>query len=430
MTVSFPHALVRRTNFATLVGTILEQYDMVIYVHLLPIIAPLCFAPLEGGKNVLLQGFLSFAMGYMLRPMGGIVFGHLGDRLGRKRALLVAIACMSIPTFIIGILPSYAQIGALSGIILYSARSVQSLSVVGELASSAIIIVENAPLKHRNFFSCLWSASFFMGGVLGGISGWIFTQPFMPSWSWRIAFFLGAFIALVGLYMRLKAVETADFQLLVEQKKLLRFPVLESLKKDLHSHFCYIGMIANVVSVYTYIVVIGPMIMRGNFNFNVHETLEVTIFSTLIIVVSVMVFGFIADFIGKKKVFGFGLTLVSIFIPLAFNAADAGSLKSFLVFHALSAFGVGVLNSTYALLSKSMYPTERRCSGSSLAEGLGAALFGSIAPFAFTLLKGKIGSSYLGPSLYLWLCALFGMISVYFAPNFLSNKVHGSKECL
>jgi MFS transporter, MHS family, proline/betaine transporter len=413
--------LIRRTNFATLVGTILEQYDMVIYVHLLPIIAPLCFAPVVGGKSILLQGFFSFAMGYILRPLGGVIFGHLGDRLGRKRALLIAIACMSVPTFLIGVLPGYAQIGALSGVVLYLARSVQSLSVVGELASSAIIIVENASIKRKNFFSCLWSASFFMGGVLGGVSGWIFTQPFMPSWSWRLAFFFGAFIALVGFYMRTKAVETADFQLLVEQKKILRLPVLETLKKDYRSHCCYIGMIGNIVSVYTYIVVIGPMIMRGSFKFNVHETLEVTIISTVITIVAIMIFGFMADFVGKKKVFVLGLILVSIFIPLAFKAADAGSLRSFLTFHFLSAFGVGVVNSTYALLSKSMYPTERRCSGSSLAEGVGAALFGSIAPFAFTLLKVKVGGSYLGPALYLWSCALLGTIAVYFAPSFLKK---------
>ncbi len=413
---------VRRTTFATLIGTVLEQYDMVIYIHLIPVIAPLCFAPsTDGGQSILLQGFFSFAMGYLLRPIGGILFGHLGDRFGRKRALLVAIGCMSVPTFIIGALPSHAQIGVLSGVILYLARGVQSLSVVGELASSAIITVENAPLSRKNFFSCLWSASFFMGGVLGGVSGWFFTQSFMPSWSWRLAFFLGAFIAVVGLYIRVKAVETAEFQLLVEQKKLLRLPVMETLKKDWVSHLCYIGMISSVVAVYTYMVVVGPGIMRKNFHFSVHATLEVTTLATLVTVLSILIFGFIADLIGRKKVFVFGLFLISVFITLAFRESELGSLKSFLTFHFLAAFGVGVLNSTYALLSKSMYLTERRCSGSSFAEGLGAAIFAGAAPFAFAFLRVKTESAW-GPSLYIYLCAFLAMVGVYFAPNFLKSE--------
>jgi MHS family proline/betaine transporter-like MFS transporter len=413
---------VKRTTVATLFGTILEQYDMVIYVHLLPVIAPLCFAPsTDGGQSILLQGFFSFAMGYLLRPIGGIIFGHLGDRFGRKRALLVAIACMSVPTFVIGILPSYAKIGAISGVILYLARSVQSLSVVGELASSAIIIVENAPSNRKNFFSCLWSASFFMGGVLGGISGWFFTQSFMPHWAWRLAFFLGAFIAIVGLYMRIKAVETNEFQLLVDQKKLLRLPVIETLKKDWGSHLCYIGMISSVVAVYTYMVVAGPGIMRKNFHFSVHETLEVTTLATLVTVFSIIIFGFIADFIGRKKVFVFGVCLICVFTTLAFKESELGSLRGFLIFHFLTAFSVGVLNSTYALLSKSMYKTERRCSGSSFAEGVGAAIFAGAAPFAFAFLRIKVGN-YWGPSLYVYLCAFLALIGVCFAPSFLKKE--------
>lgn len=407
----------RRTNIATLVGTFLEQHDFLVYAHLVPVLTAVFLGP----ESTSTQGFLIFAVGYLCRPLGGLFFGHIGDRFGRKRAMLMSISIMSVPTLVIGILPSYAQIGVAAGVILYLCRALQSISVSGEVAGAAIIMIENA-IPGRKFFAVsLFCSIFYFGGVVGALSGWFFTRPSMPSWAWRIAFLIGSLIALVGFYFRSKASETPEFEFALQQKKLLSTPVLETLKKDWISHFCYIGLSASSSGVYSYIIAYIPKVMKSNFGYSVNESLVVSMGFTFILVVLVPLSGFISDKIGPRKVIALGNILVTLILPFALRAMELDTPDSFFLFQGLACVAFAIQQGSVSSVNKYMYPTERRYSGSALGQGLGMALIGGFTPLILNSLQNKVGSFW-GPSIFIMFCQVAALLGLYFAPSFLKQE--------
>ncbi len=407
----------KRTNVATLVGTFLEQHDFIVYAHLVPVLTVAFLGP----EATATQGFLIFAVGYLCRPLGGLFFGHLGDRFGRKRAMLISISIMSVPTLVIGILPTYAQIGVTAGVILYMCRALQSISVSGEVAGAAIIMIENALPGRECFAVSIFSSIFYAGGAVGALSGWIFTQPSMPSWAWRFAFLIGSLIACVGFYFRSKAVETPEFELAIRQKRISKAPVLETLKKDWISHFCYLGLVGSSSCVYSYIIAYIPKVMKSNFGYSVNQSLVVSIFFTSILVVLIPLSGFISDKIGPRKVIAFGNILVTLILPFALRAMEFETPDYFFLFQGLACVAFAVQQGPISSVNKYMYPTERRYSGSALGQGLGLALIGGFTPLILNFLQTKVGSFW-GPSIFIICCQFGALLGVYFAPNFLNKS--------
>jgi MFS transporter, MHS family, proline/betaine transporter len=403
----------RRTGIATLVGTFLEQHDFVVYAHLLPVLTASFLGPESTSTHV----FLVFAVGYLCRPLGGLFFGHFGDRFGRKGAMLFSISIMSIPTLIVGVLPTYAQIGVAAGVILYLCRALQSISVSGEVAGAAIIMIENAPPGRKCFAVSVFSSVFYAGGVVGALSGWIFTQPFMPSWAWRFAFLIGSLIALVGFYFRSKALETPEFELILKQNKVSKTPVLETLKKDWTSHLCYIGLVGSSSCVYSYIIAYVPRVMKSNFGYSVNQSLVVSICFTSVLVALIPLSGFISDKIGPRKVIAFGNVLVTLLLPFALRAMEFDTPGYFFLFQALACVAFAIQQGPISSVNKYMYPTERRYSGSAFGQGLGTAIIGGFTPLIMDFLQRKMGGFW-GPSTFIIYCQLGALLGVYFAPNF------------
>jgi MFS transporter, MHS family, proline/betaine transporter len=410
---------IRRTTFGTFIGTALEQHDFAIYTHLLVIIAPLCF-PAEDAMGIRMKGFFAFALGSLFRPFGGLLFGHIGDRFGRKKALLISISLMSLPTLLIGSLPGYAQIGAASGFLLYFYRSLQSISIGGELAGSGTILAENAPLNRKYFYCSFSSVAFWIGGILGAMSGWFFIRPFMPVWGWRISFFLGSFIALIGIYIRSKGVETPEFALVVEQKKILKFPFVETLKKDWRSHCCYIGMILGCGNVSSTLMLYVPMVVTSNFGYSVSDSLVITICLMSLIALSLPISGFIADRIGGKKLMVFGIISIAVLMSFVHKAIASKSIFHLLLFQALACIVLTAQVVPMNVITKYMYPTERRYSGSSFGQGLGVALGSGCAPLILTFLKNQT-DGFWGPCLYVICTQCAALLGLYFAPSFLKK---------
>lgn len=411
----------KRTNVATLIGTILEQHDFIIYAHLLPVVSALCFSPHDLASVTVQKGFLSFAIGYVFRPLGGLVFGHFGDKFGRKGALIVSISLMSIPTFLIGVLPGYAQIGVASGLILYLLRGLQSFSVGGELSGAGVVVLENAPLHRKYFYASVLHGAAFSGGLLGALSGFFFTQPFMPIWAWRMAFILGSMIAFIGFYLRSKAVETPEFALVLEQKKVLKSPVIATLKKDWFSHICYVGMVASSSGVNSYMIVYTPMIMKTKFGYSVSESLIVTICFYGLILSTLPFFGLLADRIGGKRVIATGNFFVALIVPFALRATEFKTPDYFFLFQALACVAFAIECAPLSVITKYMYPTERRYSGSSFGLGLGAAVVGGFTPLALSYLQSQTGGFW-GPSIFIMFCQVAALLGLYFAPSFLKQE--------
>jgi MHS family proline/betaine transporter-like MFS transporter len=410
----------RRTNIATLIGTVLEQHDFIVYAHLLPIVSASCFFSGDSASTSVHKGFLSFAVGYLFRPLGGLIFGHFGDRFGRKGAMIVSISLMSIPTFMIGVLPGYSQIGIASGLILYILRGLQSFSVGGELSGAGTVLVENASLNRKYFAASVLHMAAFSGGMFGAISGFFFTRPFMPSWGWRLAFLFGSLIAFVGLYLRSKAVETPEFALILQQKKVLKSPVIDTLKKDWFSHICYVGMVASSSGVNSYIIVYIPMIMKTKFGYDVSGSLLVTICFYGLILFSLPFFGLLADKVGGKKVIATGNVLVALIVPFAMRAMEFDTPGYFFLFQGMACVAFATECAPLSIITKYMYPTERRYSGSSFGLGLGAAIVGGFTPLALSFLQKQSGTFW-GPSIFIICCQIFALLGLYFAPSFLKK---------
>jgi MFS family permease len=406
-----------RTTFATFVGTVLEQHDFTIYAHLSPVIIPLCF-PYTDQATSRMHLLLTFAFGYLFRPIGGLLFGHFGDKFGRKKPMIVSIVLMSVPTIALALLPTYAQIGVASGMILYICRSIQSLSVGGELAGACAIILENAPLHRKSFFSSIQGMAFWSGSILGAISAWVFTQPFMPAWGWRIAFSIGSFIAFIGFYMRKNAVETPEFRLVVEQRKVLKSPIFETLKKDWRSHLCWIGL--TYVGVYAYMILYVPMIMKSNFGYSVSESLVVTICFMSLILACLPMFGLLGDRFGPKKIMVPGILLVALIMPFSLRAMSFSTPGYFFLFHGFACVAFAAQIGPNSSISQYMYPTERRYSGSSFGLGMAVLLVMGFGPGILERLTLNIGGFW-GPSVYITCLQLAALIAVYFAPSFLKK---------
>ena len=407
-----------RTTFATFIGTVLEQHDFTIYAHLLPVIVPLCFPHMDSATSRI-HMLATFSFGYFFRPIGGVIFGHFGDKFGRKKPMVVSIILMSFPTLALACLPTYAQVGALSGFVLYLCRSIQSISVGGEIAGACAIILENAPLKRKSLFSSIQGMAFWSGSILGAVSAWVFTQSFMPSWGWRISFSIGSFIAIVGFYMRRKAVETPEFQIIAAQKKTLKFPIRETLKYDWRAHLCWIGL--TYVGVYSYMILYVPMIMKSNFGYNVSESLLVSICFMSLVLILLPLFGLLGDRFGAKKVMGSGILLVALIMPFSLRAMSFATPFYFFLFHGLACVAFTAQIAPNGRIAQYMYPTERRYSGSSFGLGMAVVLVAGFGPFVLDKLRLNMGCFW-GPVLYITCLQIAAFLGMIFAPSFLKQE--------
>ena len=393
---------------------------MLIYAHLLHVIGPL-FMPSTDAKSVTINSFISFALGYIFRPIGGLIFGHLGDKLGRKKTLALSITLMSLPTFIIGSLPVYEQIGIWSGIILCLCRAVQSLSVGGETPAAATLLVENSTKARINLTSSLLNVAIYTAGIIGGIVGFICTQSFMPEWGWRIAFFFGAALAFFGLYIRLKTPETPAFEEIRRQKKIIKAPIMECFKNDKLSLFCSFGFAGGIITGGSFIMAYIPNVLRSQFSFETPSVLLTTIIFMLLSIVGLLLCGLWADRIGTKRVMRIGACLVICFVPCVLFSADQNDLLLFLLFQSLACFSFSALTAPLNAMNVILFPTNRRISGAAFSYGLGAIVFGGLTPLICQLLKDWTGSFW-GPSLYVIFCQLLALTAIYFAPNVLKDR--------
>src|SRR6516162_10834162 len=209
------------TVLAGMIGNAVEWYDYGLYGYMAPVLATLFF-PSKDPLGSLMATFGVFAAGFLLRPLGAIAFGHLGDRLGRKKALVVSVTLMAVPTGLIALLPTYAEVGATAAVLLVLLRLLQGFSVGGEFTGSIIFLVEHAPPSRRGFIGC-WAgfstnAGCLLGSGVGALLVAVMGRQDLEVWGWRLPFLLGAGFGVVGLYLRLTVDETPHFQRLTESQ--------------------------------------------------------------------------------------------------------------------------------------------------------------------------------------------------------------------
>lgn len=376
----------KRSIGYALIGHTLERYDLALYGYFSTLLAPLFF-PSNDAKLQILGSLGAFAAGYIMRPVGGILFGYVGDRYGRKTAFLYSVLFIVIPIFIMTFLPSYESIGIFAPIILVICRILQGLCGGGEFAGAGIYIGEHLDVERRGFGASLVCATGILGAALGTCLGAICTLPSMPSWGWRIAFFCGAVFTFISYFLRKRMVESPEFTKFINENPASKYPLLDVVNH--HKANLLNGVfIGGCGHIFLYLSGLCMSIIYATYlKLPSYQIMVINTFILLIWVVLSPFCGIVGDKIGIRKLMSYA-AIGGIFF--------AFPLFSILYYHlsiaiaiffqiSLSLIGVCFVAPISALFTR-FFPIEQRYSGVGFSITLGQAIFGGTTPLISALL--------------------------------------------
>ena len=412
----------RKIVISGMIGNALEWYDYALYAQFAYIIGLKFFPETE---FVEILTFAVFAAGFVIRPIGGIVFGYIGDRMGRRLALALGIILMAVPTAGIGLLPSYDAIGIAAPLTLTFIRLVQGLSLGGEFSGCIAYIVEHSPEDKRG----LAGSASFVSMCLGMLIGLIVAQGFtyflseedLMSWGWRIPFIFGLFIGLVGLYIRSHLAESPIYLAAKAQGSLSRTPLRETIREYWRETLMAIAVYINVTAPFYTTTV---FIKRYMTNLGYEQTQGAFACSIILITMSIMfpISAYISDKIGRKPIIVWSSVALVISIYPIFLALHTMNytlaILSQIVFSAI----VGVYMGPVPTLLVELFPTRVRFTGVAISYNLSAAIFGGTAPIVGAALY-KITGEQISLAYYLTGLAVFCLGTLYFYKETYRNNL-------
>jgi MHS family proline/betaine transporter-like MFS transporter len=401
-----------KTVLTATIGNAIVYYDMTLYGFFAAFLSPLFFP----AENLLISQLASlgvFAAGFLARPFGGLIFGHIGDRFGRKKALVIAILLVTIPTTIIGILPTYASIGILAPIILVLCKLLQGICTGGEYSGAAIFLSEHHKGHNEGLAGSILPASSILGAILGTSLGGLCLLSEMPTWAWRIPFLLGGIFGIIGYFLRSALMESPEFIVTQKENQLLKIPILEVIRRDKRAFFCAFGISTyNIVLFYIPVVYIAQFMLPKEALASSGMFLNTGLMVLLIVLLPLM--GFAADRMGKERVM-LTSVIVSFFLsfPLFFFLNYEPSLAR--VFIVLIIFGFLMSASVAPSVSffPTLFPIQERYSAMAMAIGLGEA-FGGTTPLICHGFVTVMGTP-IAPAFYLMICSFLGWIAIKYS---------------
>lgn len=400
----------RRLFWTILFGNILEYFDFALFAHLAIVISSDFFPSNEPIANAL-WSLCIFAVGFLMRPLGGWLFGHIGDEYGRRKTLIASIICMTIPTLGIALTPTFHQIGILAPVCLLFFRLMQGLSLGGEYTNSGILLMEFIPRKRRSFFSSIHTASGAFGNLLALFAAVLTMHANLPPWGWRIPFLMAAFLGIFNFILRKQLHESPVFKELIKTlpadalqfQKPIRFD-----RKNTLSLFILISVSGLCGCLVWTPVVFTPLYTTTVFHFDTLSSLLLASVSLLTYITLLPLFGNIADRVGLSKIMFTGAFITYICAYPLFYAASNGFIILFQICMGILA---AIFNgSTHALCMK-LFPAQTRCRLSSIGFSLGISLLGSSSP----LISGwmvKNFSDHSLPAIYLMAVSFLATIAV------------------
>lgn len=402
---------------ASSLGGCLELYDFVIYIFFAPIISELFF-PHEHTGLGLLSTFSVFAAGYLIRPVGGIIFGYYGDKFGRKKSLLFTIALMGGCTVLIGCLPTYDHIGVLAPILLTVLRLIQGIAVGGDLPGSMTFVGEMSPVKRRGLNTSWIYFGVNCGNLLASATAsliiYVFAANHVTTWGWRLGFFSGAIILLLGIYFRSTSDESILFLALKQRKLLLPNPVSKAFDKQ-----NYLTLLKGIGLVWLWAVIVAqiylymPTYLRLHVGFSMDKSLWYNTANLMLFTCLIPIFGKLSDVLGRKMM---GIGIVTTWLLFVFPCYELilhhHIILSLCIMTMLAAMFVAL---TPGLLVE-LFGTNVRYTGIGFSYNMGFALFGGLTPLALSYLLDKIDNPIL-VSLNIMLAAAVALFSLLTTKN-------------
>jgi len=418
----------RRTTknvIAGCVGNVLEWYDFALYGLFAPILARLFF-PSEDELSSLLAAFGVFAVGFSMRPAGSIIFGFLGDRVGRKRALEISVITMAVPTTLIGVLPTYEEAGRLAPVLLTLIRLIQGISVGGEFTGSISFVVEHAPPGRRGFYSSWTEVSLLCGILLGSVISSLVTNTFtgeqVQSFGWRIPFLLGMVIGAIGLYLRTGLDESPAFERLKEAGQLSKRPVRDAIQNHWKKMATVVGATCGASINFYLIFVYLPTFLSTETRIPLPSALDINTVGIVTLMVLTPVMGLLSDVIGRKPVLISGCLIITVFAYPLFGALTSGNVTSDLMSLAVFALATAMIYGPFGAMIVELFPAKVRMSAVSIGYNVGFAAFGGTAPFVATYLIKTTGSK-VSPGYYLAAAAIVSLIVFFSIRESFRDKI-------
>jgi MFS transporter, MHS family, proline/betaine transporter len=391
----------RKVIAAGSVGALVEWYDFAVYAYLATVLARLFFPASDPGTS-LLGSLAVFGVGFVLRPLGGVVFGHYGDRYGRRNALAGAIILMAAATLAIAVLPTYAQVGVLAPILLVVARMAQGLAAGGEWGGGTSFLIEYAPENRKGLYGSLHQFATIGGFVLGiGVStvvNTVFSPAALDAFGWRIPFLVGALGALVGLYLRLRMADTPEFRELEQSGTVARAPIVETFKHHSAGVFRALGVVLGWTIAY-YALIGMPSFLAGVVGVPLSAALTSNLIAMGVHLVLLPVTGLLSDRLGRKPLLlaatvGLGVVAYPVYALVA-----QGSFGYLVLGQVIFAAVLAVFSGPAPAALAELFPARVRHSSLSIGYNLATAAFGGTAPFIVAFLVSRTGNS-LAPAFY------------------------------
>lgn len=390
---------------ASLVGTAIEFFDFYIYATAAVIVFPHIFFPQGDPTAATLQSLATFAIAFIARPIGSALFGHFGDRVGRKVTLVASLLTMGVSTVIIGLLPTYESIGIVAPILLALARFGQGLGLGGEWGGAALLATENAPPRKRALYGSFPQLGapigfFFANGTFLLLS-WLLTDEQFMSWGWRVPFVLSAVLVVIGLYVRVSLHETPVFAKIAKAGKQVKVPMGTLLSKHLKATILGTFIMLATYTLF-YIMTVYSMTFSTaaapvGLGFSRNDVLWMLMMAVLGFGVMVPIAGYLADAFGRRKCMIVITSLMIIFALFVFPPLLGSGNQALVMAYLL--IGLSLMGLTFgpmgALLPE-LFPTEVRYTGASFSYNVASILGASVAPYIATWLQANYGLFYVG----------------------------------
>ncbi|QHN48650.1 MFS transporter [Geobacillus stearothermophilus] len=407
----------KRVLVASLVGSSIEWFDYFLYGTVAALVFNQLFFPSEDPTVGLLLSYASFALSFFIRPLGGIVFSHIGDKIGRKKTLVMTLSLMGIATAGMGLLPTYETIGIWAPVLLILLRLIQGIGLGGEWGGALLLAVEYAPKEKRGLFGSIPQMGVTIGLLLG-----TFVMSFMTlmpdetfmSWGWRIPFLLSALLVVFGLWVRHGIDETPSFKKVKETGQVAKVPIVETLRTQWKEVLIAIG--GKVVETAPFYI-FGTFIVSyatTNLGFSKTAALNAVTIATAVTTVLIPLMGKWSDRYGRKPLYIAGTVGMMIYAFPYFWLLQQKSVALLII---ATVIGLGIIwapiTAVLGTMFSEIFPSNVRYTGISLGYQIGAALAGGTAPLIATALLAAYRNSYVPVALYIVLVSLISLVAVW-----------------
>jgi metabolite-proton symporter len=413
-----------RVLMASLMGTTIEFFDFYIYSTAAVLVFPKLFFPSADPTTAMLESLATFALAFFARPIGAALFGHFGDRVGRKATLVAALMTMGPSTVAIGLLPGYQSIGIAAPILLALFRFGQGLGLGGEWGGAVLLATENAPKGKKALYGMFPQLGAPIGFVLSSgiflLLGMMMSDQQFLSYGWRIPFLASAILVWVGLYVRLKIAETPDFMKVVEKKEVVRMPMMTVMSK--HGKTLLLGTVVAITTFVLFYLMTVFTLSWGTsaLHYDRNHFLTAQLIGVLFFAIGIPISSFLADKHGRGNMLILAtvcIFLFGLFFGVMFHAGDWTMTVLFL---ALGLFLMGLTYGPLGTALSEIFPVSVRYTGSSLAFTFAGILGASLAPYLATKMAHNYGLSYVG--YYLSFAAALTLIALLMSRKSMQDQ--------